>query len=79
MAYTKTWGGIARDLARLFPDDNGGYRSGRAVRNWVRRQEHLGEFVVVRARVPRRLLDAAGMCPADVPGLVIESLNKEKN
>lgn len=74
VAYTRTWSGIAADLVRLYPDDNGGYRSGRAVRNWVRRQEHLGAFVVVKTRVPRELLESAGVRTQDIGGMLIESL-----
>jgi hypothetical protein len=74
MAYGRTWGAIATDLVRLFPEDNGGYRSGRAVRNWVRRQEHLGAFVIVKTRVPRELLESAGVRTQDIGGMLIESL-----
>lgn len=73
-AYTRTWGTIARELACRYPEDNGGHRCGRSVRNWVRRQERIDEIVTVRARVPRELLTSAGVRPQDLEAVLVETL-----
>lgn len=74
-AYTMTWAGIARELVARFPGDNGGSRSGRWIRDWVRAQEH-GGIVTVRTRVPRELLASAGVRPQDLDALVVETLRQ---
>jgi len=76
-AYTRSWGGIARDLVTLYPDDNGGARSGYGVRNWVRAQEHRGGLVTVRTCIPAGVaaqIRAAGLSPIDVGALVVAAL-----
>ena len=72
-AYTMTWNRLAAELVARFPGDNGGSRSGRWIRDWVRAQEH-GGIVTVRTRVPRELLASAGVRPQDLDALVVETL-----
>lgn len=38
-AYKRSWGHLAKDLAELYPDDNGGYRCSDSISRWYRNQE----------------------------------------
>jgi len=78
--YRASWGALARDLERKFPEDNGGKRNSKSVRNWYRIKVHGdGESVKICADVPKSLavqIQIRGLTAIDVGKIIIEALRK---
>lgn len=76
-AYRKSWSHIARDLSRLYPDDNGGYRNGESVRNWYRdreRKETVDKVIVLIEKATVDLARTAGYTKNDLNELLLTHL-----
>lgn len=74
-----SWGALAAALVREFPEDGGGSRDGKSVRNWHRRYMlRAGKMSEVKAEVPIDLavrIRHAGLSPAEIGLLVAVGLS----
>lgn len=67
-----SWGQIARDLGRLFPDDNGGTRSRGAVYKFATTDP--APLVSRTIRIPKQLSDDAARAGIDIAALVEKAI-----
>lgn len=78
--YRASWGSLARDLERMFPEDNQGRRNGKYIRDWYRLETHREEEqAVVEAEVPATIaaeIKYRGLSPADVGQILADGLRK---
>ncbi|WP_292366064.1 hypothetical protein [Methanoculleus sp. UBA208] len=72
-AGKKSWGEIARDLGRLYPQDNGGRRSRKGVQGFAL-QKRARVSVVRQVRVPAALVDGLDLSNQDLSKILTESL-----
>lgn len=79
--YRASWGSLARDLERMFPEDNHGKRNGKYIRDWYRLEVHReGEQAIISAEVPATIaaeIKYRGLSPADVGQILADGLKRK--